>query len=99
VVADRLGDGSGLHSFFGGGVQHRAGRSVAHRETDKARSVESMYRRPPVAAVVDVAGNALLAGDADQGGDEAVIARTVNRRSAGGCPARARPARSRLDRA
>jgi hypothetical protein len=81
VTADRFGDGAGRHALFGNGVQHRAGRGVVHGETDEARTVESMHRRPPVAAIVDVAGDALVAGDADQGRDEAVIARTVDSRA------------------
>ena len=44
------------------------------------RGVEAVHGRPTVGPVADVAGHALVAGDVDQGGDEAVVPFAVHRR-------------------
>ena len=48
-------------------------------QTDEIGRVEAVHGGPPVAAVAQVAGDLLLAGDIHQGGDETVVAPAVHR--------------------
>ena len=60
---------------------------------NSARGVEAVHRRPAVGAVADVAGDALVAGDADQGRHEAVVAVAVTGRGTAARPTSGRRGR------
>src|SRR5580693_8852459 len=55
-------------------VQRRARRRFLEGEANESCRVGAVHRRPAVGAVVDVARRAALAGNGDQGRDEAVVA-------------------------
>ena len=91
IVADR-------HALVGDRVQHRSRRRLLQRQAEQARGVEAVHGGPAVGAVADVAGDALVAGDADQGGHEAVVAVAVHGRARAARPTsgrRGRRARAR----
>ena len=80
VATDHLGDLADRHAFVGDPVQNRSGRGRLQRQAEEPRGIEPVHGGPAVGPVADVAGDALLACDVDQGGDEAVISVVVNRR-------------------
>ena len=102
MPADHLGDVADRHALVGDRVQRRSRRCLLQREAEQARGVEAVHGRPAVGPVADVAGDALVAGDADQGRDEAVVSVAVvgrrkshdRRADAAGGEGRARTRRS-----
>jgi hypothetical protein len=80
MPADRLGDGADRHALVRDPVQYRSRRSLLQRQAEEVRGIEPVNGGPAVGPIADVAGDALLAGDADQGRDEAVISVAVIRR-------------------
>ena len=78
MAADRLGDLTDGHALVGDCVEGRARRRVFQRAAEQARGVEAVHGRPAVGAVADVAGDALVAGDADDRRHEAVVAVAVH---------------------
>src|SRR5260221_433391 len=71
------GDG---HALIGDRVQPRSRRGLFQRQAEQVRGVEPVHGGPAVGPVADVAGDARVAGDADQGRHEAVISFAVHRR-------------------
>ena len=80
VPSDDLRDVADRNALLGDRVQRRSRRGLFEPETEEARRIQPMHGGPAVAAVADVAGDALLAGDTDQGRDEAVVPVAVIRR-------------------
>ena len=93
MPSDDLGDVADRHALLGDRVQRRSRRGLFEPETEEARRIEPVHGGPAVAAVADVAGDALLAGDADQGRDEAVVPVAVIRRGKASRPTSGRPGR------
>ena len=67
VPADHLGDGADRHAFVGDRVQRRPRRGLLHGQAEQVRGVEPVHGGPAVGPVAEVAGDALVPGDADQG--------------------------------
>jgi hypothetical protein len=61
-------------------VQHGSRRGLLQRQPEEVRGIEPVHGRPAAGAVAEVAGDALVAGDADQGRHEAAISIAVHRR-------------------
>ena len=80
MPADHLGDVADRHALVGDRVQRRSRRGLLQRQAEEARGIEPVHGGPAVGPVADVAGDALVAGDADQGRHEAVVSVAVNRR-------------------
>ena len=91
--ADGLGDRLRRHALLGDGVQAGARRRLLEPEPDQPRGVRAVHGRPPVRAVADVRRDALLAGHADDVGDEPVVARRRARSARSGRSPRARRGR------
>ena len=79
-TADRVRDLADGDAFVGDGVEGRSRGGAFQREPEQPCGVEPVHRRPAVASVADVAGEAFLAGDADEGRHEAVVAVAVHGR-------------------
>ena len=80
VTAHGLGDLAEGDALVADRVQDRAGRGGLDGQAGQAGGVGAVHGRPAVGAVTHVAGHAALAGDADEGGHEAVVAVAVDRR-------------------
>ena len=80
VLADDLGDVAERHALVADRVQPGARGRGLQGQPEQARGIEPVHRGPAVGPVAHVGGQALGAGDADQGRDEAVIALAVHRR-------------------
>ena len=81
LAADVLRDVPEGHAIVSDRVQPRSGRSGLQRQPVYARRVERVHRGQLVGPVAEIAGDALLASDADQGRAEAVvIQRAVHQR-------------------
>ena len=68
------------HALIGHPVQSRSRRGLLQGQAEKARRVEPVNGGPAVGPLGDVAGDALVTGDADKGRDEAVVSLAVVRR-------------------
>src|SRR5262249_29462022 len=77
---DPAGDVTDGHTVVGPPVEPRSGGSSLEREPEEMRSVEPVHSGPSVEPITHVTRNLLVAGDADQGGNKAVIAVAVHRR-------------------
>ena len=80
MAAHRLGDGTEGHAFVCHRVEDRAGGGSLDGQAGQAGGVGAVHGRPAVGAVAHVSGHAPLAGDADEGGHEPVVAVAVDRR-------------------
>ena len=80
VPADDRGDVAERHALVADRVQARACGRGLQGQPEQARGIEPVHGGPAVGPVAHVGGQALRAGDADQGRDEAVIALAVHRR-------------------
>ena len=80
VAADDGSEVADRHALVGDRVQHRSRRGLLCRQADQGRGVQYVHRGPAAGPVADVAADALVAGDADQAGDQAVeVAFAVHR--------------------
>jgi hypothetical protein len=77
MSSDHLGDVADRDALVGDREQRRSGWRLLQREAEKARGIEPVRGGPAVGPVGDVGRDALLPGDSDQGGDEAVISVAV----------------------
>src|ERR1035437_648399 len=77
---DYFGDVADRHALVGDRVQRRSCRGVLQRQAEEVRGIEAVHGGPAVGPVADEAGDALVAGDADNGRHEAVISVAVIRR-------------------
>ena len=93
TAAHRLGDLTEADTLVAHCVQHRAGGSGLDGEAGQAGGVGDVHSRPAVGAVTHVSGHAALAGDADQGGHEPVVAVPVDRRGGSAALMTGRPSR------
>ena len=73
-----LGDHAHRDALFSDAVQPSACWRRLERETEQACRVEAVDGRPAVGAVTGIPRHAGRAGDPDERGDEAVIARAMN---------------------
>ncbi len=80
MAADHLGDVADRHALVGDRVQRRSRRRLLQREAEQARGIEAVHGGPAVGPVADVAGDAFVAGDPDEGRHEAVVSVAVIRR-------------------
>ena len=78
MPTDHLGDGAGRHALFRDSVQHRSRWGLLQRQTEQASGIEPVHSGPAVRTIADVAGDALLTGDSDQGLREAASSFVVN---------------------
>ena len=76
--ADHLGDIASRDAFLGNAVVCGAGGTFLNHEPVETRGIEAMHCRPTVETVTHVGGNAFFARDANQSGNESVIAFAVN---------------------
>ena len=74
VTTHRLGDLAEGDALVAHRVQDRAGGGGLDGQPGQAGGVGAVHSRPAVGAVTHVAGHAPLAGDADEGGHEPVVA-------------------------
>src|SRR5262249_19335645 len=79
-AADRLCDLPGGYAFFCDGVQPCAGGCLVEAEGDQAGCVVAVYGGPSVGSITGAAGDALVAGDRGEDGDEPVVAGAVHGR-------------------
>src|SRR5207249_4527908 len=80
VTADHLGDVADRHALVAHRVEPGPRRGLFRRQAEQVRGVQYVHRGPAAGPVAGVAGDARVAGDGDQAGDEAVpIAVTVHR--------------------
>jgi len=80
VTPNHLGDLPEGDALVGDRVQDRAGGGGLDGQAGQAGGVGAVHSRPAVGAVTHVSGHAPLAGDADEGGHEPVVAGAVDRR-------------------
>ena len=70
--ADDLGDLSKRHALFGDRVITGSRRTLLKRQPVETGGIEPVHRGPAVEPVADIRRDALLAGQSDQVGDEAL---------------------------
>ncbi len=76
--AELSADGLGRDAFFTGAVRDRARGAPLDGETEQARRVLDVQRRPAVGASADVGRDARSPRDLDQGRDEGLVAGLVD---------------------
>jgi len=76
---DRLGDGTKQHALLFNAMQTRSGLRALKRQSEQTRRVQPVYCGPVVRAVTYVRRKTSFAGDVDQPGHEAAVARSMNR--------------------
>ena len=76
---DHLGDRAGGHPLLTDGVPDGPRRRLFQSQPEHPGGVGAVYGRPNIGSIADVAGDALLASDPDDGRDEAVVSSPVSR--------------------
>src|SRR5215469_2260913 len=79
MLADDLGDLAERNAFVTDRIQPRARGRRLQRQPEQMSGVESVHRGPPVGPVLNVGRQALRAGDAYEGWDEAMITPAMHR--------------------
>ena len=79
-LTDRLGDGTKQqHALLCNAMQTRSGLRALKRQSEQTRRVQPVYCGPVVRAFTYVRRKTSFAGDVDQPGHEAAVARSMNR--------------------
>src|SRR5579862_8132304 len=76
--ADNRSDIATGDAFLGNSMVCGAGGTLLNHEPVETRGIEAMYRRPAVETVTHVGRNTFFARDANESGNESVIAVAVN---------------------